>query len=170
MRQKVAERAEAIARQRETVYLIEGNVREGRGGLRDIHLAEWLAAVAFPSTRGDVWRQLQRLGVVSRRDVSQIQAARDFLLLIRNWMHFEARRPADILVRERQEKLAGGTRLHRWRAGVGGRAVNGRLLPPRGKRGPDQRVRGGAGAGRAAEPHGRIRLRRTRTCAPPIRG
>jgi len=105
-RLKIAERSEAIARQRETVYLIEPNVRDGCGGLRDIHLAEWLSTVAFPNTRGDVWRQLQRLGAVSRRDGAQLRAARDFLLLVRHWMHFDAGRPADILVRERQEKLA----------------------------------------------------------------
>ena len=29
---------------------IEPDVREGPGGLRDLHLAEWLAAVSFPST------------------------------------------------------------------------------------------------------------------------
>ena len=48
------ERAANIEKQGDTLYRIEPEVREGPGGLRDIHLAEWLAAASFPSTRGDV--------------------------------------------------------------------------------------------------------------------
>jgi len=106
VRQKVAERREMLEKHGGTLYQIEPEVREGPGGLRDLHLAEWLAAVSFPSTRGDVWRQLQRLGAVSRRDVQQVTVARDFLLSVRSWMHWETSRHADLLVRERQEGLA----------------------------------------------------------------
>jgi [protein-PII] uridylyltransferase len=106
VRRKVAEREELIEKHGGTLYRIEPEVREGPGGLRDLHLAEWLAQVSFPSTRGDVWEQLQRLGAVSRGDVAQVTAARDFLLTVRNWMHWEAGRPANQLIRERQEGLA----------------------------------------------------------------
>lgn len=106
VRQKVSERREILEKHGGTLYQIEPEVREGPGGLRDLHLAEWLAAVSFPSTRGDVWRQLQRLGAVSRRDVQQVTAAREFLLSVRSWMHWETGRHADLLVRERQEGLA----------------------------------------------------------------
>ena len=107
VRQKVEERRKLCEKHGATLYRIEPEVREGPGGLRDIHLAEWLATVAFPTTRGDVWRQLQRLGVVTRRDAQEVSAARDFLLTVRNWMHWQAERPANLLVRERQEHLAG---------------------------------------------------------------
>jgi len=106
VRLKVAERSAIVAGHGGALHQIEPQVREGPGGLRDLHLAEWLAAVSFPSTRGDVWRQLQRLGAVSRRNVQQVIAAREFLLLVRTWMHWETGRPADLLVRERQEALA----------------------------------------------------------------
>lgn len=106
VRQKVSERRLIIEKHGGTAYRIEPEVREGPGGLRDLHLAEWLAAVSFPSTRGDVWQQLQRLGVVTRRDLQQVTAARDFLLTVRNWMHWHTGRSADTLVRERQDGLA----------------------------------------------------------------
>lgn len=106
VRQKVGERRELLEKHGGTLYQIEPEVREGPGGLRDLHLAEWLSAVSFPSTRGDVWRQLQRLGAVSRRDVQQVITAREFLLTVRSWMHWETNRHADLLVRERQEGLA----------------------------------------------------------------
>ncbi len=106
VRQKIAERRLQCERLGGTIYRIEPELREGPGGLRDIHLAEWLAAVSFPTCRGDVWRQLQRLGVVTRRDAQQVAAAREFLLSLRNWMHWQTGRPTNVLVRERQEHLA----------------------------------------------------------------
>jgi [protein-PII] uridylyltransferase len=106
VRQKVAERRASIEKHGGTPYRIEPEVREGPGGLRDLHLAQWLATVSFPTTRGEVWPQLQRLGAVSRRDVQQVGAAREFLLKARTWMHWHAGRAADGLVRERQELLA----------------------------------------------------------------
>jgi [protein-PII] uridylyltransferase len=106
VRQKVAERRLISEKHGDTIYRIEPEVREGPGGLRDLHLAEWLAAASFPSTRGDVWRQLQRSGVVTRRDVQEVTAAREFLLTVRTWMHWAADRAADLMTRERQEGLA----------------------------------------------------------------
>lgn len=112
VRRKVAERREVIEKAGGTIYRIEPEVREGPGGLRDLHLAEWLAAVSFPSTRGDVWRQLQRLGVLTRKDVQDVVAAREFLLTVRNWMHWHTGRSADSLVRERQELVAEALLYH----------------------------------------------------------
>jgi [protein-PII] uridylyltransferase len=106
VRQKVAERRLLWEKHGGSLHRIEPEIREGPGGLRDLHLAEWLAAVSFPQTRGDVWRQLQRLGAVSRRDEQEVTAARNFVLTVRTWMHWETGRPADLLIRERQEGLA----------------------------------------------------------------
>ncbi len=106
IRQKVEERRRISEKHGGTLYRIEPEIREGPGGLRDMHLAEWLATVAFPTARGDVWRQLQRLGLVTREDAQGAAAARDFLLTVRNWMHWQTDRTSNILVRERQEHLA----------------------------------------------------------------
>lgn len=106
IRRKVGERRQIADKFGGTLYRIEPEVKEGPGGLRDLQLAEWLAAASFPSTRGDVWQQLQRLGAVSRRDVQQVAAAREFLLTVRTWMHWDTGRSADRLLRERQEGLA----------------------------------------------------------------
>ncbi len=111
VRTKLAERREQWERHGGAIHQIEPEVREGPGGLRDLHLAEWLATVSFPSTRGDVWRQLQRLGAVSPADVQGVTEAREFLLTARNWNHWKAQRHADRLVRERQEGLAEALRL-----------------------------------------------------------
>jgi [protein-PII] uridylyltransferase len=106
VRQKLAERATNAAKHGDTIYRVEPQIREGPGGLRDLQVAEWLATVTFPASRGDVWQHLARSGVVSRGDVERVKAAREWLLRLRNWMHFEAGRSADLLARERQELLA----------------------------------------------------------------
>lgn len=106
VRQKVAERRQAWEKCGGTLYVIEPEVRESPGGLRDLHLAEWLAQASFPTTRGDVWRQLVRMGAVSPKDEQEANAAREFLLLVRIWMHWETGRAADLVLRERQEGLA----------------------------------------------------------------
>ncbi|MBM3947547.1 MAG: HD domain-containing protein, partial [SAR202 cluster bacterium] len=106
LRTKLEERVAQRARLGGTVHQVEPELREGPGGLRDIHLAEWLAATSFPSTRGDVWHQLQRLGAVSPRDVQAVTEAREFLLTVRNWAHWQTERLADRLVRDRQEAVA----------------------------------------------------------------
>ncbi|MFN3651509.1 MAG: HD domain-containing protein [Armatimonadota bacterium] len=106
VRRKLLERQQVIEKHGSALHRIEPELREGPGGLRDLQIAEWVAAVSFPSTRGDVWRQLQKLGVVTRGEAQQVAAAREFLLTVRTWMHWHAGRQADLLVRERQELLA----------------------------------------------------------------
>lgn len=106
VRVKIRERSEVQAKNGSTLYCIEPELRDGAGGLRDIQLAEWLAAAAFPTARGDVWNQLHRLGTVSRGEAEQIVDARDFMLKLRVWSHWREARKADRLVRQRQEELA----------------------------------------------------------------
>jgi [protein-PII] uridylyltransferase len=106
VRQKVAERSEQAARHGETIYRVEPQLRDGPGGLRELQVAEWVAAVAFPAARGDVWPQLARAGWLSPQDAAAACAARGFFLHVRNIAHFEAGRAADLLTRERQEAVA----------------------------------------------------------------
>src|SRR5438876_2902748 len=97
VRQKLTERAAVVAKHGDTVYLVEPQIRDGPGGLRDLHVAEWLARVAFEGGEWDPWRRLVRAGAVSREEAAAAGAAREFLLSARNRMHWEAGRPADLL-------------------------------------------------------------------------
>ncbi len=106
VRRKLAERAAAAAKHGDTIYLVEPQIREGLGGLRDLHVAEWLARVAFEGGEWDSWRRLVRAGAISREEAAAAGAAREFYLALRNWMHFETGRPADLMTRDRQEALA----------------------------------------------------------------
>jgi len=87
----------------ETVYLLRPNVKRTRGGLRDIHLIRWLAYVRFGVTDID---ELLKRGGISTADSKQLKASQEFLLRIRNEMHFHHDKPEDSLSRNEQVRLA----------------------------------------------------------------
>ena len=87
----------------ETVYLLRPNIKKTRGGLRDIHLIRWLGFVRFGVT--DILELLKR-GGISTADTKQLMASHEFLLRIRNEMHFHAGRANDGLGRNEQVRLA----------------------------------------------------------------
>jgi [protein-PII] uridylyltransferase len=87
----------------ETVYLLRPNIKRSRGGLRDIHLIRWLGFVRFGVT--DIQELLKR-GGISTADTNQLMSSHEFLLRIRNEMHFHAGRANDGLGRNEQVRLA----------------------------------------------------------------
>ncbi len=87
----------------ETVYLLRPNVKKSRGGLRDVHLVRWLGFVRFGETDID---QLCRKGAISSSDASRIQSANEFLLRVRNELHFSAGRANDMLGKNEQVRIA----------------------------------------------------------------
>jgi [protein-PII] uridylyltransferase len=99
----VAERRKERLEYGETVYLLEPNVKRSRGGLRDIHLLRWLwylkSGVADPD-------RLHDMGVVSKFDHRRLMSAQNFLLRVRNEMHFHANEMCDALSRAEQLRLA----------------------------------------------------------------
>jgi len=87
----------------ETVYLLRPNIKKSRGGLRDIHFIRWLGFVRFGVT--DIQELLMR-GGISTADTKQLMASHEFLLRIRNEMHFHANRANDGMGRNEQVRLA----------------------------------------------------------------
>ena len=87
----------------EAVYLLEPNVKRSRGGLRDLHLLRWLGfaehGVADPDRR-------HLMGAISKLDHHRILSARDFLLRLRNEMHFHADTAKETLNRAEQLRIA----------------------------------------------------------------
>jgi [protein-PII] uridylyltransferase len=87
----------------ETVYLLRPNIKKSRGGLRDIHLIRWLGYVQYGVTGID---QLLAAGGLSTADSTQLKLSLEFLLRVRNEMHFHADRAEDRLGRNEQVRLA----------------------------------------------------------------
>ncbi len=87
----------------ETVYLLEPNVKRTRGGLRDMQLLRWLGFVRYGNADLDA---LQLSGAISSDDLRQLRGAIEFLLRLRNELHFHAGKSNDVLDRSEQLRLA----------------------------------------------------------------
>ena len=100
---KARESLERHRRHGDSIYMLEPNLKEGKGGLRDLHTAEWLVKVKFKIHN---LRELIPKGVVSTTQLDEVEAARDFLWRVRNSMHLLEHTEQDLLTFERQEALA----------------------------------------------------------------
>lgn len=87
----------------ETVYLLEPNVKRSRGGLRDLQLLRWIGMACHGTPEPG---ELHGLGVLSAGDESVSRQAVEFLLRLRNELHFHAERSADVLSRAEQLRIA----------------------------------------------------------------
>lgn len=87
----------------ETNYLLTPNLKKSPGGLRDIQMIRWIGFARY----GEVdLEQLLRLGVLSREDYRTIRRAYDFLIRLRNELHFRESRAQDVLDRPTQLVIA----------------------------------------------------------------
>jgi [protein-PII] uridylyltransferase len=79
-------------------YLLEPELKEGGGGLRDIHAFGWLQEV-----RG---RSLEDDGLLRATERARLETAEEFLTRVRSAMHLESGRRTDRLLREQQHDIA----------------------------------------------------------------
>lgn len=87
----------------ETVYLLRPNIKKSRGGLRDLHLIRWLGFVRFGETDID---QLCRRRALFGVEATRLQASAEFLLRLRNELHWQANRANDGFGRNEQVRIA----------------------------------------------------------------
>jgi [protein-PII] uridylyltransferase len=87
----------------DSAYLLEPNLKEGIGGLRDYHHMLWLAN-AYIGLREP--RDLVFLAKLSNKEYQELQHQVAFLLVVRNHLHHISGRKNDRVVFEYQEKIA----------------------------------------------------------------
>jgi [protein-PII] uridylyltransferase len=87
----------------ESLYLLQPNVREGVGGLRDYHTARWIARAVQWHVRAP--EHLRLHGFVDDRELSDLSDALEFLWRVRNELHRSGRKD-DRLHFAAQERLA----------------------------------------------------------------
>ena len=103
LEQKVAERQREYQKFGETVYLLEPNVKKSKGGLRDLHLLQWIGSARF---QAPTVRELSDRGILSQADYRAIKEAREFLLRVRSFLHIRAGMAQEILTFDEQVWLA----------------------------------------------------------------
>ena len=86
-----------------TPYLLEPNLKEGEGGLRDIHSISWAGLGCFKT--GKLY-QLVEQGLMTDEEVAFIGESREFLWRVRNHLHYLAKSRDDQLTFEWQVEVA----------------------------------------------------------------
>ena len=100
LEEEVAQRHERFGG---SVYLLEPDVKNGAGGLRDLDVARWAAKARFGVGEPE---ELVRVGALVPREAAEIIAASEMLFRVRNLLHAHAGRRSDRLTFDEQESIA----------------------------------------------------------------
>jgi [protein-PII] uridylyltransferase len=87
----------------DTIFLLQPDLKNGPGGVRDLCAGRWAALARFGTGNP---RALCDLGEMSARQAAALEAAREWLLRVRVAVHLAARRRQDQLRFDMQEKVA----------------------------------------------------------------
>lgn len=103
----IADKLEELAERRKryggSVWLLEPHLKQGKGGLRDVQAALWIARVRHKlAGLGEAGER----GLLPQREVAAARAARDLLWRLRNELHYSTGRRDDRLTFDNQRKLA----------------------------------------------------------------
>jgi [protein-PII] uridylyltransferase len=92
----------------DSTSLLEPNVKEGQGGLRDYHAMLWLGWAKYQITEP---RDLEYHGQLSHNEYVTLSKALSFIWSVRNWLHHFSGRKCDQLYFEYQLKVAKALRF-----------------------------------------------------------
>jgi [protein-PII] uridylyltransferase len=100
---KLAEREERHRRAGQSRYLVEPNVKDGKGGLRDLHTLYWIAKYVYRVRERE---ELIEHGVYDPREYRRFRRCGDFLWAVRCHMHFLTGRAEERLSFDIQREIA----------------------------------------------------------------
>ena len=101
--EKLAERDARHAKSGESRYAVEPDLKDGKGGLRDLHTLFWIAKFIFAANSPE---ELAERGAFSKAELARFLKCEDFLWAVRCHLHFIAKRGEDRLSFDRQSELA----------------------------------------------------------------
>lgn len=84
-------------------YFVEPDIKDGLGGLRDLHFMAWMARVYFRCKR---FSEIRRFAVFSHFEFNKLGHSRSFLLKVRNHLHLLAHRKEDQLLLACQKQIS----------------------------------------------------------------
>jgi [protein-PII] uridylyltransferase len=100
---KLSERDARHAKTGQSRYLVEPDVKDGMGGLRDVQTLVWIARYLFDDFAP---ADLVAHGIFNAEEMARFTKCEDFLWAVRCHMHFMTGRPVDRLSFELQADLA----------------------------------------------------------------
>jgi len=98
---KLQEKAARHKKFGDSIYVLEPNVKESQGGLRDLHAALWIAK----ATKRGYFSALEE-GVMSGAEKESLENSVDYLHWVRNGIHFQSGRKKDRLTFDVQERMS----------------------------------------------------------------
>lgn len=101
--QRLTDQAARRGKFGDTVFLQEPDIKNGVGGLRDYQNALWMARVKLGIKE---MGELATQSYLRPEDVAEFNQAYDFLLRVRNQLHFMVSHPTDVLDLSIQPRLA----------------------------------------------------------------
>lgn len=101
--QKLAERDVRHAKMGDSRYVLEPNIKDGKGGLRDLHTLFWIAKNLY---RVDAIGDLVDRNVFSDLEAGLFRKAHAFLTTVRCHMHYLTGRPEERLTFDVQPEIA----------------------------------------------------------------
>ncbi len=100
---KLAERDARVARAGASRYLVEPNVKEGKGGLRDLNTLFWIAKYVYRVRDAD---ELVAAGLFTQREYRTFHKCEEFLWTVRSHLHFITGRSEERLTFDYQRQIA----------------------------------------------------------------
>ena len=101
--EKLAERDARHKRMGDSRYVVEPNLKEGKGGLRDLHTLFWIGKYVH---RVQTVAELVDKGLLTAPELRQFQKAENFLWAVRCHLHMIAGRAEDRLTFDVQTEIA----------------------------------------------------------------
>jgi len=99
---KLAERDARHERMGDTRYVLEPNIKEGKGGLRDLQTLFWIAKYLYQVESVD---DLKSAGVLTSADIRRFAKTENFLWTVRCHLHYLAGRPEERLTFNVQDEI-----------------------------------------------------------------
>ncbi len=99
---KLAERDQRHEKMGDSRYVLEPNIKEGKGGLRDLHTLYWIAKYLYQIS--DI-AQLAELGIITRDAAAKFAKAQTFLWTVRCHLHYITGRLEDRLTFDVQQEI-----------------------------------------------------------------
>ena len=110
---KLAERDERHRRAGESRYRVEPNIKDGKGGLRDLHTLHWLAKYLYGKGLSD---GAVEAAIFTADEHATFRRCEDFLWTVRCHLHFLTGRAEERLTFDVQQRHGRAARLCRARA------------------------------------------------------
>jgi [protein-PII] uridylyltransferase len=100
---KLAERDDRSRRAGGSRYVVEPNLKDGKGGLRDLHTLHWVITYLHGVSPGDSWFDRN---VLTPKEAATFRRCADFLWTVRCHLHFLTGRAEDRLTFDVQRAVA----------------------------------------------------------------